>query len=117
MSTVKLSPTFNSKGVAMPKMTQRKHTAIHSTHEPRTVAGGLLAQWRAWTPSAKAARWLVFAAGIFGAITVWAFPWFLVFVCFWQAPARGLLCIASYVVAGVLFSKAENAPEEKEEEE
>lgn len=115
MSTVTFSPTVSSEGVAMPKMTQRKHTAIHSTHEPRTVAGGLLAQWRSWTPSATAARWLVFAAGLLGGVTVYCFPWFLVFVCFLQAPVRGLLCIASYIVAGLLFSKAENAPEEEEE--
>lgn len=117
MSTVTFPAFPTSKGVAMPKMTQRKHTAIHSTHEPRTVAGGLLAQWRAWTPSATAARWLVFTAGILGGIAVWAFPWFLVFVCFLQAPVRGLLFIASCLAAFALFSKAENAPEEKEKEE
>ena len=114
MSTVKLSPTVSSEGVAMPKMTQRKHTAIHSTHEPRTVAGGLLAEWRAWTPSATAVNWLIFIAGLFGGVAVWSFPWFLVFVCFLQAPVRGLLFVASLVAAFVLFSKAENAQEEEE---
>lgn len=116
MTAVKLSPIVSSKGVAMPKMTQRKHTATHSTHEPRTLAGGLLAQWRAWTPSATAVRWLTFTAGIFGAIAVFSFPWFLVLLIFWQAPVRGLLFVASWIAAGVLFSKAENAPEEEEEE-
>ena len=111
MSTVKFSAFPTSEGVAMPKMTQRKHTATHSTHEPRTVAGGLLAQWRAWTPSATAARWLIFTAGILGGIAVWAFPWFLVLVCFLQAPVRGLLFIASLIASCVLFSKAEQGEE------
>lgn len=111
MSTV-IFPAFpTSEGVAMPKMTQRKHTAIHSTHEPRTVAGGLLAQWRAWTPSATAARWLVFIAGILGGVAVWAFPWFLVFVCFMQAPVRGIGFIVAALIAGILLSKAEQGEE------
>lgn len=112
MTTVKFSAFPTSEGVAMPKLTQRKHTATHSTHEPRTVTGGLLAEWKAWTPSATAARWLTFAAGICGAIAIFAFPWFLVFVCFMQAPVRGLLFIASWIAAGVLLSKAETVPEE-----
>lgn len=111
MSAVNLSAFPTSEGVSMPKMTQRKHTAIHSTHEPQTVTGGLLAEWKAWTPSTTAARWLTFAAGICGAIAVFAFPWFLVFVCFMQAPVRGLLFIASWIAAGVLFSKAEQGEE------
>lgn len=116
MSTVKFSAFPTSEGVSMSKMTQRKHTAIHSTHEPRTVAGGLLAQWREWAPSATAVNWLIFIAGLLGGVAVWAFPWFLVFVCFLQAPVRGLLFVASLVLSCVLFSKAETAPEKEEEE-
>lgn len=115
MSAVNLSAFPTSKGVAMPQMKQRKHTAIHSTHEPRTVTGGLLAEWRAWTPSAMAAHWLTFAAGICGAIAVFSFPWLLVLVCFGQAPVRGVLFVASWIAAGVLLSKAETVPEEAEE--
>lgn len=112
MSAVNIPAFPTSEGVAMPRMTQRKHTATHSAHAPQTVAGGLFAQWRAWTPSKTAARWLTFTAGILGAIAVFSFPWFLVFVCFMQAPVRGLLFIASWIAAGALLSKAETVPEE-----
>lgn len=116
MSAVKFPASPTSEGVAMPKMKQRKHTATHSTHAPRTVAGGLLAEWKAWTPSATAANWLIFAAGILGGVAVWAFPWFLVFVCFLQAPVRGLLFVTSCVMACMLFSKAENSTGGEEDE-